>query len=322
MYTHVPVFLDALQDSLKMRRRWGGYEYNRVVQTTTKGGGYKTAEEFQKFVNDVKMHGIKVPLTGWMIGKPPNFAVELLGGHHRALVAALRGEDTVPFQPLPFDAMKECDIGPVRAAYNKVRQTENLQADQCYNYFPGMSPIRLGQDRLLMIYREIIDCPGNTLADLGCNDGYFGVELSRKDFNVTFVDRSVAYLEVVSAKIGMINTKATHPSSAAIYSGDIIKFLSRKFTTFDVVLYLDVFYHTALDKGKEAAYAELHKIIEHTKDRLIFAPGRWDRLESKGIKQADLFRFIAMNNRIRRIKYLGRDSDKGYGRDIFSIHKR
>jgi hypothetical protein len=80
-----------------------------------------------------------------------------------------------------------------------------------------------------------------------------------------------------------------------------------------------VFYHTVLESGLDVAYEHLKRILQSTTERIIFAPGRWDKLEKLGCTQRDIFNILVKNS--RQIKYLGHDFDKGYRREIYSIYK-
>jgi hypothetical protein len=243
---------------------------------------------------------------------PKLITAELHGGHHRAIIAYLLGFDTIKVKPLEWNVFKNKNIADVVIAYHKVKRSENLRECQSYNPFPGFRPIRAGMDRLRMIYEEIIDCRGNRLGDIGCNDGYFGSFLSQHNFFPIFVDRSKAYLDVVEQKMTCFED-----TGYGMLCGDIGKLMLGKDFMFDVSLYMDVFYHTVLEKGKEEAFKHLDVILSRTKERVIFAPGRWDKMG--GITPNSLFNFIRSHHSIKSIKYLGADHDKNYHRDIYSI---
>jgi cyclopropane fatty-acyl-phospholipid synthase-like methyltransferase len=165
------------------------------------------------------------------------------------------------------------------------------------------------------VYKELITSKGDRLGDVGCNDGYFGVLASQHDFNVTFIDRSDAYLNVVREKMSVLNTKHT------IINADLDDAVTLVAFKFDVTLYLDVFYHVVLERNYKEAIRQLDHILARTREKVIFAPGRWDKLAAHGCTQASLFEIIRSRYPNCKIKYLGRDNDKGYRRDIYCIDK-
>ena len=284
-----------------------------LIRTASKSkGNHLTYASVDKLVQSITANGVKRKLTGWDLG---NNTVELFGGHHRALSAAIAGIEALDFalKPLcPFDRTIGRSIEEVSASYARVPENESLKPGHSYNPFPGFEPIRKDAlYRLRMIYRAIITCSDNQLLDLGCNDGYFGIALSQHDFYPTFVDRSPSYLEVVKAKSIAVKQDCT------IEQCDIDTFLKMCKRKYAAVLYTDVFYHTVLEKGPAVALAQLNAIIDITEERLIFAPGRWDRLESNGVTQKKLYSILLL--KAKRIRFLGKDVDKHYGREIYCI---
>jgi len=297
MHTHIPIIDMGARSSFKQST------YNLI----RKPKGH-TPESLKALIESIKLYGIREPIDAWEIG---DGYYEIYGGHHRAVIAHILGIKEIPVKIKPFSAyhyMSSIDIEYIKQLYSNVCKTESLKTGQSYNYFPGLYSIRKSVDRLTKIYRDIITCSGNRLIDLGCNDGYFGVGLSLHDFDITFVDRSLPYLKVAEAKM-----KAIKQSSRLIHDS-----LGRFDSTFDVSIYLDVFYHTILEKGVETAYWHLQSIINNTNERLIFAPGRWDKLEKAGCSQKHLFNIL--QKRAKQIRYLGKDTDDGYGREIYSIY--
>lgn len=312
MPTHIPVVEYFLHPN-KFNAKFGKLSYNAIQTINTGGkGGYDKVDDFKNLVKDIKANGIKTSLNGWDLGDK----IELYGGHHRAAIAYALGIEQAPIHLLPLDPMiklPRSKLATVRNAYDKVSKTESLKPGYSYNSFPSLKSIRKSLDRLKIIYADIIDCSGNNLTDLGCNDGFFGVTLSCHDFDVTFVDRSKAYLDVVREKLCALNR------NIRIFHDNISNNILRKDFNPDVVIYMDVYYHTVLENGLNEANKQLQRILNCTNERLIFAPGRWDKLEKLGCTQKDLFEMLVKNS--RQIKYLGHDFDKGYRREIYSIYK-
>lgn len=308
--THVPVFENYFSNP-KFSERFGKLSYNFIQEISKSGGGYSEYKDFEHLINTVSK-GIKNPLTGWNLSNK----IELKDGHHRAAIAFALGIKSIPIKLWSLDSLIYLDddkIKAIREVYNKVSKTENLKQGYSYNSFPGLRSIRKSLDRIELIYTDIITCRGNKLVDLGCNDGYFGINLLRHDFDVSFVDRSEAYLNVVKAKLHSLNRESK------IFCENINTHIFRKEFKADVVIYLDVFYHVVLEERLSTAYKYLNRILQVTNERLIFAPGRWDKLEKLGCTQKDIFDILVKNS--HQIRYLGHDSDKGYKREIYSIYK-
>lgn len=312
MPTHIPV-VEYLLHPNKFNGKFGKLSYNAIQTINTGGkGGYSKVEEFRSLIDDIKANGIKTSLNGWDLGDK----VEIYGGHHRAAIAYASGIKEVPIQFLNLDPilnLNERSLKVIRDTYAIVPQTECLKPGCSYNSFPGLKSIRKSLNRLRFIYSDIITCSGNNLVDLGCNDGYFGIALSTHDFDVTFVDRKNVYLNVVVSKAQQLQQCINK------FCGTVEDFVFQKKFNTDVIIYMDVFYHTVLEKGLDVAYKQLQRILDCTNERLIFAPGRWDKLEKLGCTQKDLYEMLVKNS--RQIKYLGHDFDKGYHREIYSIYK-
>jgi len=304
MPTHVPIFNNPCADFDKSA-------YNLIRASSVSKGG-NTQKELAELYNAIKTSGRIDALKGWDLGSN---TYEVWGGHHRAVIAYVLGIKEVPFVRIPFDvtvSMSVDKIKEIRKIYDVVKTKERIKPGVSYNPFPGMKAIRNSKGRLQMIYRDIINCRGDRLLDLGCNDGYFGVGLSKHNFDVTFVDRSKVFLDVARAKMKALNKDAGFFHARI---EDIIENIS----DFDVVIYMDVFYHTVIEKGISIALGHLTHLMNTTKERLIFSPGRWDKLEKAGVTQKDLFNAIR-GSKAKQILYLGKDSDDGYGREIYSIH--
>ncbi len=312
MPTHVPFVESVLNGSDPPFET--SYYSSMCINTPHAKGGYQNTPEFKSLMDSIKANGVKNPVTGWDLGT----CYEICGGHHRAIIDRIVNNAThIELEPMSFDVyskMSEEQLNKIRNVYQEVSNKEiTLPRGRCYNSFPGLVAFRRSMTRLIMIYRDIISCRGNRLGDIGCNDGYFGTSLYLHDFNPVFIDRSIPYLNVVSAKmeaLGRPNYPVLHKDIETMHEKDHFYF--------DVSLFLDVFYHMVLEKGKSVGLKQLEYIISRTKERLIFSPGRWDKLYNAGCTQKDVFDVI--EKRARQIRYLGKDSDKGYGREIYSIY--
>lgn len=313
MYTHNP-FLSDCAENHKIESRFGRLPYNSIQEASTGGGGYGYYGKLRKLVDSIASSGVTEPLTGWSLDGDSIF--ELHGGHHRAVIAHALGYRILEVVPKAFDRLSTLlpnQIDPIRKTYYHVYEKENLSPGRSYNPFPGLKAIRpSAEGRLHKVYRSIIECKGNRLLDLGCNDGYFGVNLSCHDFDVTFVDRSVPYLSVVIEKMRAIGNKGIY------LDYDIDQYLKTEKGKFDVVVYLDVFYHTVLEKGISIAYDHLRSIVDKTEECLLFSPGRWDKMESAGCPQKDVFDILKA--KAKKIRFLGKDNDPGYQRELYAIY--
>lgn len=306
MATHYPFF-----DSDKIKERWGKFAYNGICEASKQGGQRHTPENVNKLISDIEQNGVQEPIEGWLINDAE--FCEVFGGHHRAIIAHLLGYHQIDVTIKSFsifDTINKEDLATIKNIYRNIYRTENLRKGQSYNTFPGLKSIRNSQHRLEKIYKEIIACSGDTLMDLGCNDGFFGANLSVHNFKPIFVDKSKAYLDVPKAEILALNKSATFVNLS-------IKEYLPHMPICAVTLYTDVFYHTVLEEGLDAAYEQLNGIIDHTSEVLIFSPGRWDKLEAKGCTQKYVYSLL--RKKARQIRYLGKDNDKGYYREMYAI---
>ena len=320
MPTHTPAYVDYIKCPSEFRGRFGKLAYNYIQEISLSAkyggqrGGYDKLEPFENLIKDITTNGIKEPLPGWDLRT--HRTIELSSGHHRAAIAYAAGFKEVPVKLKSLDPLlyiPKTKLSQIRDVYNKVPETQALKKGYSYNSFPGLLSIRKSLYRLGLIYADIITCNGNSLIDLGCNDGFFGISLSKHDFDVTFVDRCKVYLDVVKEKLCALGR------NIRIFQGTIGHNILRKDFNPDVVIYMDVYYHTVLENGLNEANKQLQRILDCTNERLIFAPGRWDKLEKLGCTQKDLFEMLVKNS--RQIKYLGHDLDRGYHREIYSIYK-
>ena len=311
MVTHVPSCERILRgDNVS----WDELGYAYIKRFTQTRVGNRSVSDLREFLSDVKRRGVQKPVTAWKLHKK----YELFGGHHRVIAARLSGQDRIYIDTKPLDPISDENSLLVHQAYWAVWQKKKLGCGigRSYNPVPGLNSIRNGLDRLRMVYEELITVRGLSLLDLGCNDGYFGIALSHHDFSVVFVDRCVPYLGVVEAKSKTLETK----NKRTIIFTDIGDFLkSVHLGEYNVILYTDVFYHTATEKGIEVAVADFRLALKLASERLIFAPGRWDKLVPLGFTEARMIEIVMEVG--RRIKYLGRDNDgSGYCRQIYSIY--
>jgi hypothetical protein len=313
MYTHLPAVESWLDRPKSFHRDFKTLAYNNIQESPIGStGGHQTSQKFGALVEDVQKQGIQEPLTGWALDNERT--VEIHGGHHRAVIAYALGKKVVPVRLKPFrvfDTMSPKLLQSIRKVYERVPATESLRKGWSYNPFPGMTCHRSDPWRLEAVYADIISCSGNQLVDLGCNDGYFGSTLSVHDFEVTFVDTSDAYLNVVRATMKALglDRPVLRMNVDGVMAGR---------SWYDVTLYTDVFYHTVLTKGTNHALKQLSNVIDRTQERLIFSPGRWDKLNRAGCTQSKVFEVL--QRKAKQIRYLGRDKDRNYGREIYSAY--
>lgn len=261
--------------------------------------------DLRKLYKSISKEGIKEPVVVYDL----DGIYELVGGHHRAMCAYFLGCD-VPVRFKEFDPLMRNKLPSfVEEAYAAVEQHETLSKGMSYNPFPGRSHIR-GAERMRLIYRAIMDTRGTHLLDAGCNDGYFGVTFGAHAFTTTFLDKSNLYLDVVRAKLKALD------QGALTINATIEDF---QHPNFDVVLYTDVFYHVMIRQSLDAAMNDWIKLLGMTDDRMIFSPGRWDKLETHGFTETLLWETAETNG--FRIRLLGYDSDKNYGRPLFCLER-
>jgi len=281
-----------------------GSAYARLCNQSAHRKDGASGEYLRELYASIKGEGIKEPLKGYYLGDD----YELAGGHHRAICAHYVGLSSVPVRLLPFDPLSRIKLPQsVSSSYGAVEAVENLPKGRSYNPFPGRKHIR-SDLRMRMLYRAIIDTKGTRLLDAGCNDGYFGVTLAHRAFDVTLVDKSEAYLGVVTEKLAALKKKA-HVINATIR--DLPK------EQYDVTLYTDVFYHVVIRESLKAGLEDWHKLLAMTDDRMIFGPGRWDKLEANGFTEQLMWDEAEKAG--FRIRLLGFDSDQSYGRPLFCL---
>ncbi len=313
MVTHVPSCQRILSGE---NVTWKELGYAYIKRFTQSRVGNLAVSDLREFLSDIKRRGVQEPITAWKLHKK----YELFGGHHRVVATKLSGQDRIYIDTKPLDPIEDVeDSSSVRQAYSAVRRKRKLGlgVGRSYNPVPGLEPIRQGLDRLRMVYEELIMVRGASLLDIGCNDGYFGIALSSHDFSVVFLDRSDRYLDVVRAKSSLLETAERH----TFVSADASDFLRGvKLGEYNAMLYMDVFYHTAMEKGIDVAIADFRLALKLASERLIFAPGRWDKLVPLGFTEARMIE-IVVDQTGRRIKYLGRDNDgPKYNRQIYVIY--
>jgi len=301
--------------ALAARRFWKGCKrlpngsgYDEVCRRSTGGGrDHQSGEQLRKLVDSLRRGEVRDAVVAYDLGD----VAELYGGHHRA-IAALEAERDLPVVYRSFDPLSRvADVADAKKAYDAVQKYENLSPGRSYNPFPGRRPFRKSADRMRMLYRAVIDVPGSLLLDAGCNDGYFGVTLSDHGFDPTFVDQSEAYCDVVRAKMRALGKSAANVQCSTLRSASLKKY--------GVVLYTDVFYHAATKQSLGAAMDDWRMLMSATKRRMIFCPGRWDKLTAVGFTEKMMW--DASRKAGFRIRYLGHDDDPGYGRPLFCLER-
>jgi hypothetical protein len=285
--------------------------YDEVCKAAAHTGcEHKGGETLFSILYSLHKGHIREPITAFDLG---DGEAEIHGGHHRAVAALVAGQD-VPVIYRDLDAIAHVrreQLYVAERAYQRVEHAKGLASGRSYNPMPGRRPIRRGTDRLRMIYRAIVDVSGDTLLDAGCNDGYFGVALLSHAFKPTFVEQSAVYCDVVRGKLAALGH-----GSESVYRTTIALASPRRY---DVVLYTDVFYHAATKLSLRSAMRDWSKLLDMTVHRMIFCPGRWDKLAAVGFSER-----LMMHHARRcgfRIRYLGRDSDEGYRRPLFCLER-
>lgn len=287
-----------------------GSGYEMLCGASTSGGQSHTGgRDFFAVIDSLRDDHVREAIDVYDLGEG---WYELFGGHHRA-VAAYVANQNVPIKPdLAFEPVSQLkDVAAIERAYAAVEKLENLPAGRSYNTFKGRTSFRGSIDRLKMIYRAIVSAYGPSVLDAGCNDGYFGCALSAHGFQPEFIDMSGAYCDVVRAKLKALKVDANvHNCTITDYT------IPKQYT---IVLYTDVFYHTATKVSIDAAMLDFEKLLRATRRAMVFSPGRWDKLRKAGFTE---LRMMETAMRLGfRIRYLGRDSDPGYWRELYLICK-
>jgi len=301
MVTHIPYFDNIIKNKIDSKDK----AYNTILENSK----LFIKKENVNLVESIKREGIKKPITGYLL----NNKVEIYGGHHRAVCAYLLGIKSIPIEFKTLEVFNnKSNIHLLHNAYTEASKTEAIRVGHSYNPVPGLISVRKGVDRIKLLYEDMINCRGDELIDLGCNDGYFGIFFSQHSFKPTFVDKSSAYINIVQTKLKMLELKSDVICSQIF---PYMKYQKTQNKHYCVALYLDVFYHTVIEQSLKIALQELESIMSISK-KVYFAPGRWDKL--KGFSEKSLFEWVLNKN--KRLRYIGKDTDgKAYEREIYCI---
>lgn len=129
-------------------------------------------------------------------------------------------------------------------------------------------------ERWRMIRNEIPSEPLSVL-DIGCNTGYYSVNLAEMGHFVTALDNSFFALIVFYAKEAL---KLNNLSSCSMrLDPDNVYSLPR----YDCVLLLSVFHHWCLEYGQNKALSMLDAVYDRADRMLIFETGQTDSASSK-----------------------------------------
>lgn len=256
-----------------------------------------------------------------LIGTRLASKVELHDGHHRVCALDALGQKSVSIELSelvdPLKTAGPADLAGLRELYRKVESVTCLPPGMTYNPFPGVEKSIRGNSRLPMVYEAIISSTGNTLVDLGCNDGYFGTSLYARWFQVTMVEKQRELFEVAQRRAQLV--KGSIPIKVS--NGDVIKFVnSCSEGSYDVVLLLDVLQHVLREQGSDCGIWFFAQAMHLAADRMIFST-EWNEASSFGFTRRKFVELASSNG--MRIEYLGRDRDPSpYGRELFALHRR
>ncbi|HEC62404.1 MAG TPA: methyltransferase domain-containing protein [bacterium] len=269
--------------------------------------------DIKRLVNDIKRQGIVYPVLGWKLHNK----YEVFDGHCRSSIAITSGLKSVPMRLLSNNLFA---VGGSRVNLDsivKAYEGATGKKGRSYNSFPGLVSARESWQRFNMVYEEIIDTRLNSLLDLGCNDGFFGVSLLPHDFAPTFVDNNANFCAVVEAKLATLGVE--YP----VICQDAQTFLNKCSKRFDVVLFMDVFVHIVMADGLQKAMDVLEAALDVMDEYFIFSPGDWPRLITGGFTPEVMVDFF--RSKKKRLRYLGCDQDQdrslAYGREIYSVIK-
>jgi len=276
-------------------------------------------DKLNELVMDIKSKGVLNAITGYKFTS----GFEVTDGTHRTASACMLGLDKIPAINLPIDPFTV--IPPaVEVAYDKARTKLNFP--NVYNPLGSYPSRRQGWNRLSIIYDEIAQLHGQNLLELGCFDGFFGTFLSTRCFDVTFVDVCDVAIDLVKAKMDYLLTNpipgfpSQRPDSKYNFVlGDAPEWLETTDQMFDVIICTDAFYHMFGAGQADKADAILGNCLKHCCGKMLFCPGPWPALNSKGWNETRMWNVI--RNHGKTIRYLGAPPDrKSYeGRELYCI---
>ena len=272
-------------------------------------------EKYRNLMRDIVMNGILYGIEGHRLARK----FEVRNGRHRVAIAYALGMKTIPVaEEMPLDPLDKPGLALtlIHNAYRQLILHGKRELDPesySYNALRGRKSTRASIDRLRLIYENIITARGRTLLDLGCADGYFGVSLCYRAFEPTFVDRDPFWLDIVKAKLTVLD------EDYPLIGKDAVEY-SKDMPHFAVVICIDVFDQIIRKHGLDESVQFLLRLIEHSEDFTIFSPGKWPRVVGHGFDQRKMLEVIRLSG--KRLRYIGRDNDdrEAYGRELYCIY--
>lgn len=124
---------------------------------------------------------------------------------------------------------------------------------------------------------------GSTVLDIGCSEGFFSRELSKRGFKVTALDMERVRVAITRYLATINNLELDY------YCGRWKNYVKDK--CFDNILYLSVFHHEVLGLGVEMAFKQLERFRGRTKKLFFEAPISSQKISWTPKNQKDLYDF-------------------------------
>ncbi|MFG2005608.1 hypothetical protein ACGFNU_41320 [Spirillospora sp. NPDC048911] len=246
---------------------------------------------------------------------------QVLDGHHRLAVAAMRGRTTAPVlakwlpvtTPLQDHLLKMSWIDGNRELY------QPLDAPELHNW----ARVRQCTDRLekmqAFLAERQIAAPASYLDVASCY-GWFVSQMSEAGFTASGMERDPLAIPLGRAAYGL--------PGDAIATGDCVELLRDAGRTWDVVSCFSLLHHFVLGRGSVSA-EELIKLLDRATGRVLFfdtgqGHEEWFRTSLHGWDPARIAAFLREHTTFDEIVDLGPDDDArppyddNYGRHLFA----
>jgi 2-polyprenyl-3-methyl-5-hydroxy-6-metoxy-1,4-benzoquinol methylase len=245
-----------------------------------------------------------LPVVVQRVGRSDCF--EILHGHHRLAVAAVKGRPTY-----------ECLIQLSEPSVTPLQQMvldSSWTRGRCELYQPISAPelatwpvVRQCADRLEMMLKRLAagGIRSGSYLDIGCSYGWFVAQMAKRGFQAAGIDRDAAAVSVGRLAYGL--------DSSATQITDIIAFLDREKQRHDIVSCFSVLHHFVLGTMRCSAAEFIRKVDAITGRALFLDTGEchetWFSESLAGWDAEFIRNWLKENTSFTHIEILGTDAD-------------